>query len=162
MTKIVFTYAATPLGDGRHRVNLYLKQFEPEFNDGIRSELKAQSDAAMIVRDLVRVNADDAGDRLLSDGEPPTDALRICFFELLVGWNRKEKLPQYRFGEYQRLEWEPKWTSIAALMMEQRAYMMGVLKKRVRHDLAEKNAAKAKKREEFLKSLENQQKGRQP
>lgn len=162
MTKIVFTYAATPLGDGRHRVNLYLKQHEPEFDNGIRAELKAQEDAAMIVRDLVRVNADDTGDRLLSDGEPPTDALKICFFELLVGWNRKDKLPQYRFGEYQRLEWESKWTSIAALMMEQRAYMMGVLKKRVRHDLAEKNAAKAKKREEFLKSLENQQKGRQP
>lgn len=162
MTKIVFTYAATPLGDGRHRVNLYLKQFEPEFDNGIRSELKAQEDAAMIVRDLVRVNADDTGDRLLSDGEPPADALKICFFELLVGWDRKNKLPKYRSGEYKRLEWEPKWTRIAALMMEQRAYMMGVLKKRVRHDLAEKNAEKAKKLEEFLKSLENQQKGQQP
>ena len=80
MTKIVFTYAATPLGDGRHRVNLYLKQHEPEFDDGIRAELKAQEDAAMIVRDLVRVNADDTGDRLLSDGDPPADSLKICLF----------------------------------------------------------------------------------
>lgn len=155
MTKIVFTYVATPLGDGRHRVNLFLKQEEPEFDSLVRSERKAQSDASMIVRDLVRVNADDTGDRLLSDGEPPADALKICFFELLVGWDRKNKLPRYRSGEYRRLEWAPKWTSIAALMMEQRAYMMGVLKKRVRHDLAAKAAAQAQKREAFLKSLNN-------
>ena len=46
MTTITFTFAATPLPDGRARVNMFIKQLEPTYTESPGEEWRAEKDAA--------------------------------------------------------------------------------------------------------------------
>ena len=151
MTKLVFTYAGTHNPDGRYATHLYIKQMEPDYDQMPGSELKAAADAQKIVSDLINVNVAGDPERLVRGGEIPADAVPVCWFEVCVSWDRKHRLPSYRSGEYCRLRPEAMWNPVASLMMEQRAYIVGVLKKRVRDELR----AREERRAEYARRMKS-------
>lgn len=130
MTAINFTYYALPLPDGRKKIHLYIKSLGATENDPPRAQRKGEEDAEHIVRNIVGVNRDDTGEKLLQGGEPPADAAPIFRFTIGTTYDRKTKLFHYSRVGYERIDWDERFTPIAQLGMEQYDYTMSCLRKR--------------------------------
>ena len=132
MTPINFTYYALPLGDGRIKINLYIKSLGATEDDSPRAQRKSEADAEQIVRDVVGENCErhPGEDRMLQPGDPPDNAYPIFRFTLGVTWDRVTKLCHYSRVGYERLDWDARFAPIAQLGMEQYDYTMSVLRKR--------------------------------
>lgn len=142
MTIITFTYAGLPLGDGRYKIHLYIKQEDPTWDLSPLEERRAIKDAKQIMADLIRTNDPQDDGRMLQEGDTPENARIICRFGLKVGWNARTRTATYAKGNYERLEWDHRWNPVAELMMEQLDYTVGTLKKRLRVAEAQKGRAK--------------------
>lgn len=142
MTTITFTFAATPLPDGRARVNMFIKRLEPTYTESPGEEWRAEKDAAQVVHDIVlrRAEKDDDPDRLLQSGDLPPEADPIIWFAIGVTWDRPLKLPHYSRVGYGRVNFDGRFTSVARLAMELYDYTMSVLRKREKRDRAAKMA----------------------
>lgn len=140
MITVTFTYAGLRLPTGLHAVHLYVKrENDGGFDLSPRAEKLAMNDAELIVRDIVRVNEPQDDDRLLQDGEPPSDSELIAKFKIAIRWDRKLKMATYHRAGHERFAWEAKWQPVAALMMEQYDYTMSVLRNREKSERKEKS-----------------------
>lgn len=136
MTTITFTFGATPLTDGRARINMFVKQLEPTYTESPGEEWRAEKDAAQVVHDIVlrRAERGDDPDRLLRSGDLPPEADPIIWFAIGVTWDRSLKLPHYSRVGYERVNFEGRFTPVAQLAMELFDYTMSVLRKREKRD----------------------------
>lgn len=132
MTPITYTFTATPLGDGRHRINMFVKALEPTYTESPGEEHRAAKDAAQVVRDIIarRAAKDDDPDKLLQDGDPPPNSFPVFQFVIGVTWNRPLKMAHYSRVCHQRYLWDGRWTVVAATAMDLYDYTMSVLRKR--------------------------------
>ena len=137
MTVINFIYYALPLPDGRKKIHLYVKSLGATVDDSPRAQRKGEEDAEKIVEDIVDVNRDDAGEKLLRGGEPPPDAEPIFRFTIGTTYDRRTKLFRYSRVGYERLDWDERYAPIAQLGMEQYDYTMSVLRKREKREYRE-------------------------
>lgn len=140
MTTITFTFTATALGDGRHRINMFVKQLDPTYTESPGEEHRATKDARQIVDDIIarRKEQGDDFDQLLRDGEPPKEAVPVFMFAIGVTWDRGLKMAHYSRICHQRYLWEGRWTVVASMGMELFDYTMGVLRKRENAERREK------------------------
>ena len=142
MTPITFTFTATLLEDGRHRINMYVKALEPTYTESPGEEYRATKDAAQVVRDIIhsRKGKDESPDRLLQDGPIPPDAFPVFQFVIGVTWDRAFKMAHYSRVSYERVLQDGMWSNVAATGMELYDYTMSVLRKREKRERAEKMA----------------------
>lgn len=147
MTPITFTFAAFPLGDGRHRINMYVQALEPTYTERLGEEYRAAKDAAQVVRDIIarRKEKGNNPDRLLQEGEMPLGAKPVFQFVIGVTWDREFKMAHYSRVSYERVLQGGIWSDVAATGMELYDYTMSVLRKREKREraakLAKRNAA---------------------
>ena len=142
MTPITFTFMATPIGNGQHRVNMYVKAIEPTYTESPGEEHRAAKDAAQIIRDIYARHKDNDNhpDRMLQFGEPAKEAFPVFQFVIGVTWDRPLKMAHYSRVSYERVLQDGKWSDVAATGMELYAYTMSVLRKREKRERAEKMA----------------------
>lgn len=134
MTAVRFTFAATPQGDGRHKVTMHIERDMPDLTDRPRAERAAYQDAADIIEGIIRRrdNLGDDPEKLLQSEPPPPDALAVCGFQIGVRIDKATKRPHYVGAGYSRKLWESKWQPVAQTMMELRDYIMQQLRKHER------------------------------
>lgn len=143
MTVINFTYYAHPLPGGRKKIHLYIKSLGATDDDSPRAQRKGEEDAELIVRDIIGVNKDDTGEKLLQGGDPPPNAEPIFRFTVGTTYDRKTKLCHYSRVGYERLDWDERFAPIAQLGMEQYDYTMACLRKREKREYREWEAQNA-------------------
>lgn len=126
--------ALPPREDGCHVVHAYIGISEPTNTELLHREIKAEKDAAEIIRDILYHNLEDDPEQLLRDGEPPVEAIPLFAFAIGVAWDRANKLPAYMKIDYHRFLPGGKWNGVAKIGMELYEETYSVLAKRDKSD----------------------------
>lgn len=144
--------ALPPREDGCHVVHAYIGYSDPTNTELMHREIKAEKDAALIVRDILHHNLEDDAEQLLRDGEPPANAIPLFAFALGVAWDGRNKLPAYTKVDYRRILPGAKWNPVAKIGMELYETTYEALSKRDKRDRKAAGVSKYRPSRETMES----------
>jgi len=140
MTLLHFTFGALPYHDptnGTHIIHCWISQSEPTNTGDAAEERRAAKDARHIIDDILLRNITTDDERLLQDGEMPSDVTPVFTFALGVAWDKANRQPSYKQFDYATLCPDAKFTPVLKLGRELYDYTFKVLRDRERKDRAE-------------------------
>lgn len=119
MVNFVCTLCALPpRKDGCHVVHAYIGYSEPTNTELVHREVRAEKDAAELIRDIFFHNLEDDPEQLLQEGEPPANAIPLFAFAIGVAWDGRNKIPAYMKIDYRRFLPGAKWNGVAKTGMD--------------------------------------------